>query len=87
MKKNPMEGYEAAEGPTRQVAEALREQADGMNHESVRRAAVAWATFSLNTYAGNFLTKALDVSRTLAEFATALERDDHGEPAPPEEPE
>ena len=50
-------------------------EGSSLDYEKFRRAAKDWASFSLDTYTDAFLTKALAVSKAIAEFCAVIEKD------------
>ena len=49
---------------------------DDDDEHSFRTCAKKWSNHAINTYNGELLKKALEVSRTLANFANEIESDD-----------
>ena len=50
--------------------------AKGVEVYELREAAKKWACYAIDTYSDEFLTRALAISKVIAEFCTVIEKDE-----------
>jgi hypothetical protein len=59
------------------IREAINDES-GRGQMNLFEVGKDWAQFSLNTYTGDLLSKALDISRAIADFTLELKEPGHG---------
>jgi len=61
------------------IHETIQKDGDSISLNMLHETGKRWAIFALDTYTDAFLTKALAISKAIAEFTSALKKDAHQE--------